>query len=129
MSIQESGENYLETILILMRRNGEVRSIDIANELNYTKASVSKAMKQLRENGYAVVDPNGKIHFTEKGLERAESIYERHQLLSRYLVSIGVEASVAKEDACRIEHVISEETFQRIKEANERLEDREEVED
>jgi Mn-dependent DtxR family transcriptional regulator len=123
MNLHESGENYLETILILMKRNGEVRSIDIANELNYTKASVSKAMKQLRENGYATVDKHGLISFTEKGKKRAERIYERHQLLSDFFVSLGVDKETATDDACKIEHIISEKTFQKIKAHNEKLED------
>ena len=115
MKIQESGENYLETILILRNKKGQVRSIDIANELNFSKPSVSNAMKQLRENGYIKVDDTGFITLTAKGLEIAECIYERHSLLTEYLIALGVKEEIAKEDACRIEHVISPESFEKIK--------------
>lgn len=115
MKIQESAENYLETILILQNRNGEVRSIDIANELDYSKPSVSVAMKHLRENGFIETDVNGFITLLEPGREIAERIYERHTFLSTWLSSLGVDKSVAAEDACRIEHVISAESFEAIK--------------
>lgn len=115
MKIQESVENYLETILILQNRNGEVRSIDIANELDYSKPSVSVAMKHLRENGLIETDVNGFITLLEPGREIAERIYERHTFLSTWLTSLGVDKSVAAEDACRIEHVISAESFEAIK--------------
>lgn len=115
MKIQESAENYLETILILQNRNGEVRSIDIANELDYSKPSVSVAMKHLRENGFIETDVNGFITLLEPGREIAERIYERHTFLSTWLTSLGVDKSVAAEDACRIEHVISAESFEAIK--------------
>lgn len=115
MKIQESAQNYLETIYILKKRNGMVRSIDIANELNYAKPSVSVFMKNLRENGYAETDSNGYISLTEKGLEIALTMYERHTLITEWLISIGVDAKTAAEDACRIEHVISCETFEAIK--------------
>lgn len=111
----ESGENYLETILILQERLGEVRSVDIANELGFSKPSVSVAMKQFRENGYILVDANGHILLTELGMSVAKKVYERHEVLSRLLISIGVSHDVALEDACRIEHDISEETFERLK--------------
>ena len=114
MKIQESAENYLETILILKQRNGAVRSIDIANELDFSKPSVSVAMKNLRENGYIHMDADGYITLTEKGREIAEMIYERHTLISSWLVTLGVEKKTAIEDACRIEHVISEESFRRL---------------
>lgn len=115
MKIHESAENYLETILILKNRNGLVRSIDIVNELNFTKPSVSVAMKQFRENGYIIMDKNGYISLTDKGLEIAEKMYERHRFLTNWLIRLGVEETVAAEDACRIEHVISEESFEKIK--------------
>lgn len=115
MKIQESAENYLETILILNRRSGAVRSIDIANELDYSKPSVSIAMRNLRENGYIQVDAGGMITLLPKGEEIAERIYERHTLLSGWLTALGVKPEVAVEDACRIEHVISSESFHAIK--------------
>lgn len=116
MAIHESGENYLETILLLRQRKGYVRSIDIANELGFSKPSVSRAMSILKENGYVVSDQNGQIELTDSGQEIAEKIYERHKILTRWLVSIGVSEKTAAEDACRIEHVISQESFARIKE-------------
>ena len=115
MKIQESAENYLETILILNERKGEVRSIDIVNELNFSKPSVSIAMKNLRENGYINMNSDGYITLTDKGAAIANKIYERHTLLSEFLLKIGVNQKTAAEDACRIEHIISEETFEAIK--------------
>ncbi len=116
MKIQESAENYLETILILNRRNGYARAIDIAAELEFSKPSVSIAMKNLRENGYITVNSAGHISLTEKGAEIAERIYERHTFLSSWLVELGVDPAVAAEDACRMEHVISAESFRAIQE-------------
>lgn len=115
MTINASSENYLETILILNRRLGNVRSIDIANELNFKKPSVSVAMKNLRENGYITVTAEGYIHLSETGLAVAEKIYERHTILSGWLVMLGVDPRVAAEDACKIEHDISSESFEAIK--------------
>lgn len=115
MKIQESAENYLEVILILSRRNGDVHAIDIAAELNFSKPSVSIAMKRLRENGYIAVSPEGHITLTDKGMEIAQRIYERHTFLSKWLASIGVDPLVAAEDACRMEHVISAETFDALR--------------
>ena len=117
MQIRESAENYLETILILSQRKGkgEVISIDIVNELEFSKPSVSVAMKNLRENGYITVDKDGYIRLTDKGLEIAEKMYERHTLLSQWLIKLGVDEKVAVEDACRMEHVISAESFAAIK--------------
>lgn len=115
MKIQESAENYLETILILKKRNGAVRSIDIANELEYSKPSVSVAMKHLRENGYIEMDADGYISLLETGRAIAEKIYERHTLLADWLKRLGVSPEIAAEDACRIEHVISAESFEAIK--------------
>ena len=115
MKIYESAENYLETILILKKKTKAVRSIDIVNELEITKPSVSVAMKNLRENGYIEMDDEGYIKLTEKGLKIAETMYERHRLLSDWLISLGVDEKTAVEDACRMEHVISAETFEAIK--------------
>ncbi len=116
MKLQESGEMYLETILVLKQRFGYVRSIDIAHELNFSKPSVSRAISLLRENDYVTFDPNGMILLTEKGMEVAEKIYERHNVLTTFLMSLGVSEEHAAADACRIEHVISDETFTKIKE-------------
>ncbi|HIS45165.1 MAG TPA: metal-dependent transcriptional regulator [Candidatus Scatomorpha merdigallinarum] len=115
MKIQESAENYLETILVLHKRKGVVRSIDIANEMNFSKPSVSVAMKNLRLGGYIKVDDDGSIMLLDKGREIAEKIYERHTLLSEWLTTMGVDPEIAAEDACRIEHVISNETFDALK--------------
>ncbi len=115
MKIHASAEDYLETILVLYDRKGMVRSIDIANELGYSKPSVSVAMKNLRENGCISVSPEGYITLLPKGREIAERIYERHTLLSTWLVSLGVPGDIAAEDACRMEHVISAESFAAIK--------------
>ena len=119
MKIQESAENYLETVLILSERNGSVRSIDIVNELGVTKPSVSVAMKNLRENGYLFMDPSGYITLTDKGAQIANTMYERHTLLSDWLIRLGVTPKTAVEDACRIEHVISAESFQALKQHTE----------
>lgn len=113
--ILESGEDYLETILILHNRNGGVRSIDIAAELDYSKPSVSVAMKNLRERECITVDKNGFISLTEKGREIAERVYERHLLFTSWLTSMGVPEDIATEDACRIEHCLSNESFEAIK--------------
>ena len=115
MKIQESAENYLETILVISHKKGMVRSIDIVNELEFSKPSVSVAMKNLRENGYIEMDKDGYIMLLDKGREIAEKIYERHTTLSKYLVALGVDPVVAAEDACRIEHVIRAESFEAIK--------------
>ena len=115
MKILESAENYLETILILQKRNGMVRSIDIASELEYTKPSVSIAMKHLRENGYIEMDAGGHITLLDAGLSIAEKMYERHTVITTFFKSLGVSPETAAEDACRIEHIISEESFEAIK--------------
>ena len=111
----ESSENYLETILILSQRLPVVRSVDIATELDFKKSSVSVAMKKLRESGHIIVSPEGYISLTQTGREIADCIYERHTLLSSWLQRLGVDPKVAAEDACRIEHVISAESFEAIK--------------
>ena len=115
MKVQESAENYLETILILHKRSGNVRSIDIANELEYSKPSVSVAMRHLREEELISVDGSGYITLLPKGQAIAERIFERHELLTSWLVHLGVPQEIASEDACRIEHVISEESFEALK--------------
>ena len=115
MKIQESAENYLETILILSQKKTHVRSIDIVNELEFSKPSVSVAMKNLRQNGYVLMDKDGSLTLTDAGREIAEMIYERHQVLSEWLVRLGVDEQTAVKDACRIEHVISPKSFQAIK--------------
>lgn len=112
----ESGENYLETILILSRKNGSVRSIDIARELNFSKPSVSRAVGLLRESGHIEVEINGNILLTELGFEKAASILERHQILTKFLQkTTGVSEEIAETDACKMEHIISEDVFQGIK--------------
>ena len=115
MQIHESAENYLETILVLRKEKGAVRSIDIANEMGFSKPSVSVAMKNLRENGYIETDGDGFITRTDSGLTIAEKIFERHTLLTNWLVALGVPEETADCDACRIEHVISAESFEAIK--------------
>ena len=115
MKIQESAENYLETILMLKKKNTFVRSIDIAHELEYSKASVSVAMKSLRESGYITVNSDGGIVLTDMGLEVAERMYERHEIIAKILISIGVDEETAYEDSCKIEHVISNTTFEKLK--------------
>ena len=117
MQIHQSAEDYLETILMLTQRMGRVRSIDVVNELGYTKASVSIAMKKLRENGYIEMDDNGNITLLPPGKEIAQRMYERHTFLSRWLTGLGVDPKTAVEDACRIEHVISAESFDALKRA------------
>lgn len=116
MVIKESAENYLEAILMLKNKNGYVRSIDIAHELNFSKASVSVAMKNLREEGYVTTDPDGGLELTEKGLEIAKSVYDRHDLIAEALIALGVSEKTAYEDSCKIEHCLSQESFEKIKE-------------
>lgn len=116
MKIQESAENYLETILMLKEEKGAVRSIDIARKMDFSKPSISRAMSLLRENGYITMDKEGLIDLTDAGMEIASRIYERHRLLCKWLVALGVSPETASEDACRIEHDVSDETFQKIKE-------------
>ena len=111
----ESLEDYLETILMLYKSTGQVRSIDIADEMNFTKPSVSIAMKNLREKGYITMADNGYITLTESGKKRAESVLERHTILADLLISIGVNEETAREDACKVEHDLSEESFEAIK--------------
>ena len=115
MDIRESGEMYLETILILSRTKPSVRSIDVAQYMNFSKPSVSHAMTKLKDTGHVLMDRNGFLTLTEKGKEIAEKIYERHVVLCRFLTSIGVCEDTAEADACRMEHVISDESFNSLK--------------
>lgn len=115
MAVNESAENYLETILILSRQLPVVRSVDIAAELGFKKSSVSVAMKNLRQKEHIVMDKSGFITLTPSGCAIAEMIYERHELLSGWLMQLGVDKNIALEDACKIEHVISKESFDAIK--------------
>lgn len=115
MSLYESGENYLETILVLKNKYGYVRSIDIARELGFSKPSVSRAVSVLKSDGYIDFDPNGMIILTDKGREIAEGIYDKHNIIAKYLISIGVSEETALSDACKIEHVISEESFEKLR--------------
>ena len=116
MKRNESVEDYLETILMLRERNGLVRSIDIARQLDYSKPSISRAMGLLREKNYIVMDREGWITLTDEGYEMARRVYDRHQLLTTWLTALGVTPEIAAEDACRIEHDISDETFEKLKE-------------
>ena len=111
----ESVENYLETILSLQNKLGQVRSIDVANEMNFSKPSVSVAMKNLRERELITIDKDGHIHLTDMGQQQAEAVLEKHTILSDWLMSLGVPEDIAKEDACRMEHDISEESYAAIK--------------
>jgi Mn-dependent DtxR family transcriptional regulator len=116
VKIQESGENYLETILILQNENGYVRSIDVANQLDFTKASVSRAMSILKEAGYITMEQNGNLVLTDAGNKKANAVFERHTLIAQFLeMTLGVNSDIALQDSCRIEHIISEESFERIK--------------
>lgn len=114
--MHESGENYLETILMLKEKNGSVRSIDIARELNFSKPSVSRAMGILRESGFIIMEPSGEIKLTEEGRQKAEAIYSRHRLLTRFLQNItGVTEEMAEENACRMEHILDQEVVDGIR--------------
>lgn len=115
MQIQQSAEDYLETILILWQRNGSVRSIDIAAEMGFSKPSVSVAMKNLRQGGYIEMEPSGEIRLLKPGMEIAEKTLEKHRMLTKFLVALGVSPQTAAQDACRMEHVISNESFERLK--------------
>ena len=116
MIIKESAENYLETILVLSKKLGAVRSIDVANELNFSKPSISVAMKRFREDGYINMDKDGIITLSDKGREIAMRVYERHQLIAKILISLGISEETAYEDSCKIEHDLSQESFEKIKE-------------
>jgi len=117
MALYESGENYLETILVLKERNGRVRSVDVATELDFSKPSVSRAIGILKKEGLISVDEGGWIELTEAGMSRAAAVFDRHNIIADYLSDVlGVDKETAQEDACRIEHVLSEETFCKMKE-------------
>lgn len=115
MTVRESGEMYLEAILVLAKKSGYVRSIDVSEYLGYSKPSVSRAMGILREGGYILMEKDGAITLTDSGKKLAETVYERHTVLSELLIRLGVDEKTATDDACRIEHVISDESFQAIK--------------
>ncbi len=116
MVIKESAENYLEAILMIKKKKGNVRSVDIANLLDFSKPSVSVAMKSFREENYITIDDSGNIHLTDKGMEIAQSVYERHQVIAKALIALGVDEDTAYEDSCKIEHDISRQTFDKLKE-------------
>ena len=116
MKVNESAENYLEAIFMLKNKNGFVRSIDVAHELEFTKPSVSVAMKSFREKGYIIIDDDGGISLTESGLKIAEKVYERHQVIASVLISLGVSKETAFEDSCKLEHDLSDISFEKIKE-------------
>lgn len=116
MIIKESAENYLEAILMIKKEKGYVRSIDVANRLGFTKPSVSVAMKAFRQEEYITVDPDGCISLTEKGLQIAQSVYERHEVIAKALIALGVDEEIAYSDSCKIEHDISDQTFSKLKE-------------
>ena len=115
MHLQESGEMYLETIYVLSQKRAGVRSIDVAEHMGYSKPSISRAMGILKQGGYVVSDAEGFLHLTELGLDVAHKIFERHTVLTRLLAAVGVDEATAAEDACKIEHVISDESFEAIK--------------
>ena len=115
MHLQESGEMYLETILVLSRRLNKVRSVDVAEEMGYSKPSVSRAVGILKKNGYIIMDGSGHLYLTDEGRSVAEKTFERHRVLTKVFTKRGVSAGIAAEDACKIEHVITDETFEAIK--------------
>lgn len=116
MAIRESGEDYLETILILQMKTGHVRSIDVAAELGFSKPSISRAMSILKDNGFITIEKDGKINLTNSGQQKAEQIYERHLLIRGFLENtLGVTKETAEQDACKIEHILSDETYQKLK--------------
>ena len=115
MTLHESGEDYLEAVLVLRERKGNVRSVDVAQHLGYTKPSVSRAVSILRANGYLTMEKDGRLELTQAGLAVAQEIYERHKLLTDWLIRLGVSPETAAEDACKIEHDISPETFRCLK--------------
>lgn len=115
MRLQESGEMYLETILVLSKKLGNVRSLDVAEELGYSKPSVSRAVGVLKNGGFITVDADGHLHLTDEGREIAETIYERHNIITAVLIKLGVDSETAMNDACKIEHDISKASFEAIK--------------
>ena len=125
MLLQESGEMYIETIYVLSQRSSYVRAVDVGEKMGFSKPSVSRAMGLLKDGGYVTVDSHGAITLTEKGLDVAKKMYERHQIIASLLIRLGVDPEVATEDSCKIEHVISDETFSKIKDFNNSFEDQE----
>lgn len=115
MSLHQSGEDYLEAILVLREKNGVVHSIDVAQHLGYSKPSVSRAVSLLKGDGYLIMERDGRLELTETGVEVARNIYERHRFLRQWLIHLGVSSETAEDDACKIEHNISDETFQCLK--------------
>lgn len=118
MPLQESGEMYIETIYVLSKSSSFVRAVDVCEKMGFSKPSVSRAMGLLKDGGYITVDSKGSIELTEKGKDVAEKMYERHQIIASLLIKLGVDPEIATEDSCKIEHVISDETFARIKDFN-----------
>lgn len=114
MDIQKAAQDYLEAMLMMQEKHGYIRSVDVAEHLGVTKPSVSYATRRLREGGFITMDPDGRIHLTETGLDIARQMYRRHKMLTDFLVALGVEESVAREDACRVEHDLSQESFEAI---------------
>ena len=125
MVLHESAEDYLESILVLQERNGQVRSIDIVNELGYSKPSVSIAMKKLRESGYVTMAPDGQFSLTESGMKIAQAVYCRHKTITRFFVLLGVSPETAALDACKVEHDLSEETYGCIQQFLDRMMEKE----
>ena len=123
MKLRASGEDYLETVLMLQKKNGMVRSIDLARHMEVSKPSISRAVAILQEGGFLTVDSDYFLHLTEAGREVAEKIYERHRFFTEQLITAGVDPKTAEADACRIEHIISDESFDRLKEAAEQEQD------
>ena len=121
MPLQESGEMYIETIYVLSQSSTHVRAVDVGERMGFSKPSVSRAMGLLKDGGYITVDPHGAISLTKKGLDVAEKMYERHQIIASLLTKLGVDPATATEDSCKIEHVISDETFEKIKEFASRM--------
>lgn len=115
MTIQESAQMYLETILVLSKKSENVRAIDIARHMSFSKPSVSRAMKNLKNDNYIEIDENGNITLTERGFDIAYKIYEKHKILTKFFISLGIDEKTAEDDACKIEHVISDKTFEVIK--------------
>lgn len=117
MKIHASGEDYLEAVLMLQKKNGMVRSVDLARHMGFSKPSISHAVRVLRDGGFLTMDEDGYLHLTDAGREVAEKIYERHRFFTNNLIEMGVDPETAEADACRIEHVISDESFQKLKDA------------
>ena len=115
MSLLESGENYLEAILMITERKKDVHAIDVVNELKFSKPSVSIMLKKLRDNGYIIIDENNHLHLTDEGMKIATKIYERHKILTAILKELGVSDEIAEEDACKIEHDLSDETWDKVR--------------